>query len=111
AARELRGALLELLLVVVARRLFDLALDLRDARLDGRRLAQAADDRRVVLVDLHALRPPEHRGLRLLEGQARFLGDDLAAGQHRQVLEHGLAPVAEAGRLHRAGFQYAAQRV
>ena len=35
----------------------------------------------------------------LLERQADFLGDDLAAGQDRDVLEHRLATIAEARRL------------
>ena len=51
AAGELREALLELLLVVVARRVLDLLADRLDARLDLLRVARAVDDGRVVLVD------------------------------------------------------------
>ncbi len=51
AAGELGQALLELLAVVVGRRVLDLALDLLDAALDVGLLAGALDDRRGVLVD------------------------------------------------------------
>src|SRR5690606_28344178 len=46
---ELREALLELLTVVVAGRVFDLAADGLDAALDVRLLARTVDDRGVVL--------------------------------------------------------------
>ena len=36
---------------------------------------------------------------RLLERQADFIGDDRAAGEDRDVLQHGLAAIAEARRL------------
>jgi hypothetical protein len=55
AASELREALLELLAVVVAGGLFDLAADLAHAALDVRLLAGAFDDRGVLLVDRDAL--------------------------------------------------------
>src|SRR5258708_24625150 len=51
APRQLGETLLQLLLVVVGRRLLDLRLDLDDAALDVLLLAGAADDRRVLLVD------------------------------------------------------------
>ena len=35
----------------------------------------------------------------LLEAQADFLRDHLATGQHGDILQHGLAPIAEARRL------------
>ena len=41
----------------------------------------------------------ELRELRVLELEAHLLGDDLAAGEDGDVLEHPLAAVAEAGRL------------
>ena len=51
AAGQLGQPLFELLLVVVARGVLDLAADLVDAALDVAALAGAFDDRRVVLVD------------------------------------------------------------
>jgi hypothetical protein len=51
AAGELREALFELLAIVIAGAVVDLAADLVDAGLDVVALAGAFDDRRVVLVD------------------------------------------------------------
>ena len=53
----------------------------------------------------------ELRELRVLELEAELLGDDLAAGEDRDVLEHPLAAVAEARRLDRDGLEGAAQLV
>src|SRR5437868_1286057 len=50
---------LELLAVVVGRRVFDLRADLLDAAFDGLVAARALDDRRVVLVDRDLLRLAE----------------------------------------------------
>src|SRR5690606_12856989 len=90
AAGELREALLELLAVVVARRLLDLLLDHLDAGRDLGLRARAADDRRRVLVDDDALRAAELLELRVLELESELLGDYLAAREHGDVLEHGL---------------------
>src|SRR4029453_9909796 len=59
-ARELGQALLELLAVVVRRRLFDLLLDLGDAALDVLLLAVSVDDGGVLLLDANALGAAEH---------------------------------------------------
>ena len=75
------------------------------------RRAGALDDRRVVLVDRDLLGLAEVLELDVLELDAEVLGDDLAAGEDRDVLEHRLAAVAEARRLHRGGLQRAAQLV
>jgi hypothetical protein len=65
----------------------------------------------VVLVDhdpLGAAQIVEHRVLQL---EADFLGDDVAAGQHGDVAQHLLAPIAEARSLDRAHLEGAAQLV
>ncbi len=111
AARELGEPLLQLLAVVVGGRLLDLRLDLIDARLDVLLLAGAVDDRGVVLGDRHALGAAEHVERHVLELDAEVLGDRLAAGQDGDVLEHGLAAVAEARRLDGRDLQAAAQLV
>ena len=49
--------------------------------------------------------------LGVLQLQAHLLGDHLAAGQDRDVLQHPLAAVAEAGRLHGHAGERAAQLV
>ena len=65
----------ELLAVVVAGRLVDRVPDLRDARLDPRRIARAADQRRAVLVDLDPARAAQVGERRLLELESRLLRD------------------------------------
>ena len=58
-----------------------------------------------------AARAAELRELRVLELEAHLLGDDLAAGEDRDVLEHALAAVAEARGLHGDAGEGAAQLV
>ncbi|EMP76643.1 GroEL [Burkholderia pseudomallei MSHR1043] len=111
AAGELRHALLQLLAIVVGRRLDDLRADLLHACIDVRLVARAVDERRVLLADLDALRAAELLQRRLLEREAGFLGDHLAAREDRDVLEQRLAAVAEARRLDRDGLQDAADVV
>src|SRR5215471_9952820 len=111
AAGELRQPLLQLLAVVVGRGLVDLLLDLADAAREVRLLAEALDDRGLLLVDHDALRAAHVLDLGVLELDADVLGDHLAAGEDRDVLHHGLAAVTEAGRLHRAHVERAAQLV
>ena len=53
----------------------------------------------------------EHVEADVLELHAEFLGDDLAAGQDRDVLQHRLAAVTEARRLHGGDLEAAAQLV
>src|SRR2546428_545292 len=111
AAGQLRQPLLQFLAVVVAGRLLDLGADLLDAPLDRAGLARALDDRGVVLVEDHLLGLPEVLELDVLELDSEILGDRLAAGQGRDVLEHGLPAVAEARGLHRGAVQRPAQLV
>ncbi len=73
--------------------------------------ALALDDRGVVLVRGHAARLAEHGQGDAVELEAEFLGDHLAAGQDGDVLQHGLAAVAEAGGLDGQGLEGAAQLV
>ena len=54
---------------------------------------------------------PKHLHRDVLELDAEILGDHLAAGQHGDVLQHGLAAIAEARRLDRRDLQAAAQLV
>src|SRR6202048_1280705 len=111
AAGELGEPLLQLLAIVVARRVVDLLADLLDAPLDLALLARPVDDGGVVLVDGDPLGAPEVREGELLHLLAQLLGDHAAAGEHRKVLEHLLAPVAEPGRLHRGHLERATQLV
>ena len=110
-AGELRQPLLQLLLVVVRGGLLDLRLDLVDARLDLLLLAGAINDGRGLLGDGHPLGMSEHGQGHVLKLDAEVLGDHLAAGQHGDVLEHRLAAVTEARRLHCRDLEAAAELV
>ncbi len=110
-ARQLREALLELLAIEVAVGRLDLVLDLVDAAPDGLGLAGAVDDRRVVLRHDDAARTPELGQLGVLQLEAHLLGDDLAAREDGDVLQHPLAAVAEARGLDRHTGEGAAELV
>src|SRR6266498_3884329 len=111
AARQLREPLLELLAIEVGVGVLDLGLELLDPGLDRLAVAGAVDDRRRVLVDNDLAGVTELRELRVLQLETQLLGDHLAAGENPDVLEHPLAAVTEAGRLHRDGLERAAQLV
>ena len=108
---SLAKTLLQLLAIVVGFRLLDLGFDLLHPRFDVGLLPGAVDDRRVVLVDRDAVGAAQHGEGHVLELDAEILADDRAAGQDRNVLEHRLAAVAEAWRLHRGRLEPASQLV
>ena len=108
---ELGQAFLELLAVVIGGGLVDLAADLLHAALDVGRLARTLDDGGVLLVDDEALGLAEVGEGDVLELEAEVLGDAFAAGEDRDVLEHGLAAVAEARSLDGAHVDRAANLV
>src|ERR1700753_3531938 len=111
AACELGQTLLQLLTVVVRGGFLDLRLDLGDTGFDVGLLAGAVDDGGVVLVDHHLLGAAEHLQGHVFELDAEFLRDRLAAGQDRDVLQHGLAAIAEARSLDGRDLQAATQTV
>src|SRR6266851_1497695 len=111
AAGELGQTLLQLLTVVVRGGFLDLRLDLRNACLDVGLLAGAVDDGGVLLVDHHLLGAAEHLQRDVLELDAEIFRDRRAAGQDRDVLQHRLAAIAEAGSLDGRDLQPAAQTV
>jgi len=57
------------------------------------------DDGGGVLGDDHATSAAELRDLGVLQLEAHLLGDHLAAGEDRDVLQHALTAIAEARRL------------
>ena len=97
-AGELRQPLLQLLLVVVRGGVLDLGADLGDPALDRGLLAGAVDDGGLVLGDGDLAGLAEHVEADVLELHAELLGDHLAAGQDRDVLQHRLAAITEARR-------------
>src|SRR6185295_8465293 len=111
AARELGQTLLQLLTVVVRGGFLDLRLDLLNARLDVGLLAGAVDDGGVLLVDHHLLGATEHGERDVLELDAEIFRDRLTTGQNRDVLQHGLAAIAEARSLDGSNLQTTAQAV
>src|ERR1700744_832437 len=111
AACELGQTLLQLLTVVVRGGLLDLRLDLLNARLDIGLLAGAVDDRGGLLVDHHLLGAAKHVEGDVLELDAEVFRDCLAAGQDRDVLQHGLAAIAEARSLDGRDLQASTQTV
>src|SRR5882672_3268458 len=110
-AGELGNALLQFFLVVIGGRFLDLLADALDAALDVRSLAGAVDDRGVLFLHQNLLGFAQVVQRRLLERQADFIGDDRAAREDRDVLQHGFATIAEARRLDGGDFDDTADRV
>jgi len=111
AAGELGQALLELLGVVLGRRVLDLDLDLSHAALDLLVAAAAVDDGRRILGQDDLAGAAQHVEIGVLELEADGLRDDLTAREDGHVLEHLLAAVAEAGGLDGRGLEGAADLV
>src|SRR5471030_530884 len=111
AANQLGHALLKLLAIVVGGGLFNLGAKLLDAARDVLGVARAIDDQSVFLIHRNAFGASEvfeFHGLQLGSGVFR---QGLAAGQHRDVVEHGLAAVAETRRFDSAHVQRSSQLV
>ena len=100
AAGELCEPFLQLLAVEVRVGVLDFGLDLVDAALDRLGVTGAVDDRGRVFGHDHATGATELLDLGVLELQPELLGDHLGVREDRDVLEHPLAAVAEARRLH-----------
>src|SRR5271157_837333 len=111
AAHQLRQPLLQLLAVVVAGGLLDLAADFLYPAFDVGVLALSFDDGRVVLVDGDLLGLSEIVHVNVLELDAKIFGDSLAAGQSSDVPKHSLAAISEARSLHGCNLQRATKLV
>ena len=110
-AGQLGQALLQLLTIVVGGGLLDLAADLAHTSLNLGGLATPLDHCRVFLVHHDALGAAKVAQLDGLELDPEVLGDAAATGEDGDVLEHGLAAVAEAGCLDGGDVQRAADAV
>ncbi len=108
---QLGEPLLKLLAVVVRGGLVDRRTDLGNAALDRVGLPLAVDDGGVVLVDHHPLGLTEIGQRGVLELEADFLADHVAAGENGDVAQHFLAAVTEARRLDGGDLEGAAQLV
>src|SRR5882724_694469 len=111
ATDQLRQPFLQLLAVVVAGRLLDLAANFFYPAFDLVVLALAFDHGGVVLVHGDLLGLAEVGDLDVLQLDAEVFGDGLAAGEGGDVLQHVFAAIAEAGRLDGADLQRATQFV
>ena len=108
---EFGEALLQLLLVVIRSRGFDLGLDLTNACVNLVFCSAAIDNGGVVLVDGHFLCGAQVSKCHIFEFQSGLFRDDLTAGQDGDVLQHGLAAVAESRCLNSRHFERAADLV
>src|SRR5579871_114701 len=111
ATDQLRQPLLQLLAVIVAGGLVDLAANFLHATFDLAVLAFAFDDGGVVLVDGDLLGLAEVGHLNVLELDAEIFGDGLAAGEDGDILQHRLAGIAEAGSLDGRDLQRATELI
>ncbi len=98
-AGQLGNALLQFLAIVIGGGVLDLDTDLADTRLDGIVVTGAINDGGVVLVHGDTLGSTQVLQGGGLQVQAHFLGDHGATGQDSDILQHGLATVAETGCL------------
>src|SRR5262249_17045533 len=89
----------------------DLRLDLGDTRLNIALLTYTTDDCCVLLVDHHLFGTAKHVDRHVLKLDTEVRGDHGAASQDRDIFQHGLAPVAEAGRLDGRNLEAATQLV
>ena len=79
-------------------------------RVNPAAIAAAADQCRIFLVGDHARGTPKLMERHVLELQSNLRRDNLATGQYGDILQHRLAPIAEAGRLHRTHLELALLR-
>ena len=105
ATHELRQSLLQFLAIVVTRRLLNLAANFLHAALDVALLAFAFDDGGVVLVDGDLFCLSEILNLDVFQQDSKIFGDGFPSGEGCDVLQHGFAPVAEAGSLYGCNLQ------
>ncbi len=111
ATDQLCQSLLQFLAIVVRGGLLHLASKLLDPALDALLRSGAVDDGGVVLIHRDALGAAQVRQLNTFQLEADFFHDGFAARQDRDIFQHGLAAVAEAGGLHGANIDGAAQLV
>src|SRR5690606_8597608 len=96
AAGQLGNAFLQLFLVVVGVGVVDFATNLFNASLDVVFLASAIDDGGVFLLDVDLLGSTQVVQGSVFQAQAHFFANDGSAGEDGDILQHGLATIAEA---------------
>ncbi len=107
AASQFGYALLQFFAVVVAGSFFDLYAHLLDACLNVIGLASAINDGGVFFANFDGFGLTQVRQGNLVERQADFFGNYLAACKHSNVFEHGFAAVAKARSFNSNHFEHA----
>ena len=111
AAGQLGQSLLQFLFIELGSGLFQLCLDLCNTILDILGGAKSVYDDGVLLGDLYALCTAELLHGRFLQVQAELIGDDRAACQDRDILQHFFSSVAITGGLYTDNSEGSAQLV
>src|SRR6202043_2645024 len=99
-AGELGQTLLQFFAIVVRSGFLDLTTDLLNSALDIFGRTFALNDRRVFLVDRDPLCPAKIFQRDVFKLDPQVLGEATTTGEHRDILEHRFAAVAEAGHFH-----------
>ena len=108
---ELCQALLQLLAVVVGIGVCDLGANLCHAAIKCGGVASALNNGGLVLGDNNLACLTQHLKGCGIQGQANLFGNNLAAGEDRNISHHSLATVTETGCLHGNGLDGAAHLV
>ena len=110
-AGNLGQTFLQLFAVIVRRGFLNLFADLIGTGLDQVLLSVTVDNGGFVLGNFNLLAGAEVCQGNVFQLHAEVFGNDLTAGQNRNIFQHGLAAVAEARRLDRANLEAAADAV
>src|SRR5699024_10791000 len=108
---ELGQTFLEFLAVVLGVGVFDLTADLADAATNLVGISRAFNDGGLILGHDNLACLPQELHISVFELQTSVFANDLATREDRDVLQHGLASVTEAGSLHCNRFEGAADLI
>ena len=110
-ASQLGQTFLQLFPIIVARGSFDFLANLFDPTLDVFTRPTPLDDRRVIIVDGYLSGRAQIRRRHAIQFDTQILKDRLAAGEDRDIFQHGLAPIPITRRLDRSHIDHAPQLI
>ncbi len=110
-ASQFGQTFLKFLTVIVRRSFFDLSFDLAAACIDVVFSAGTVNDRCFLFGDGHCFGSTQHIEGNAFQFDAQLFGDQLTAGEDRNVFEHGFTAITEARCFNSSDFQAAAQLV
>merc|ERR1712000_442314 len=87
---QFRESFLKLLFIVVRSSFINLGFNLSNSGLNVGLLAAAADDGSILFFNFNQLCRSELRDIGIFNLQSKFFGNDLSAGENRQVFKHRL---------------------